>query len=81
MMKNIYILSTLIFILLFLMVDNSTENTRLVDSTIDLVKVDKSDRKMYLMFQNQVFKAYQIALGDNPKGHKEQKGDQKTPEG
>ena len=63
------------------MVESSMVNTSNVDSTIDLVKVDKSDRKMYLMFQNQVFKAYQIALGDNPKGHKEQKGDQKTPEG
>ncbi|WP_165313587.1 L,D-transpeptidase family protein [Vibrio ziniensis] len=47
----------------------------------DLVKVDKSKRRMYLLFQGEVFKEYRIALGKNPKGHKQQEGDQRTPEG
>ncbi|MFV0449149.1 MAG: murein L,D-transpeptidase family protein [Vibrio sp.] len=47
----------------------------------DLVKVDKSKRRMYLLFQGEVFKQYRIALGKSPKGHKLQEGDQRTPEG
>ncbi|MCV6621559.1 MAG: L,D-transpeptidase family protein [Cellvibrionaceae bacterium] len=48
---------------------------------IDLVKVDKSERKMYLLKDGQVVKEYRIALGANPKGHKQQEGDERTPEG
>lgn len=47
----------------------------------DLVKVDKSERKMYLLKNNVVIKTYHISLGANPKGHKQQEGDEKTPEG
>lgn len=47
----------------------------------DLVKVDKSDRRMYLMENGNIVKVYHIALGANPKGHKIQEGDEKTPEG
>ncbi|MCP4323569.1 MAG: L,D-transpeptidase family protein [Alteromonadales bacterium] len=48
---------------------------------VDLVKVDKSDNKMYLLAHGKVVKEYHVAFGENPKGHKEQEGDQKTPEG
>jgi murein L,D-transpeptidase YafK len=48
---------------------------------IDLVKVDKSENKLYLIENNQVIKEYRAAFGANPKGHKEQQGDGKTPEG
>lgn len=41
-----------------------------VDAEFDLVKVDKSDRKMYLMSGDAVVKEYHIALGANPRGHK-----------
>jgi len=51
------------------------------DTLIDLVKVDKSERKMYLLYQDKVIKEYSIALGDKPEGHKQQEGDEKTPEG
>ncbi len=50
-------------------------------SQVDLVKVDKSKRRMYLMAQGEVVKEYRIALGKSPKGHKHQEGDQRTPEG
>ncbi|WP_073603984.1 L,D-transpeptidase family protein [Vibrio aerogenes] len=50
-------------------------------ASVDLVKVDKSERIMYLMNGNQVVKQFRIALGANPKGHKRQQGDEKTPEG
>lgn len=48
---------------------------------IDLVKVDKSERKMYLLTNGEIIKEYKISLGDNPKGHKQQEGDERTPEG
>src|SRR5688572_17485777 len=49
--------------------------------TIDLVKVDKSDRVLSLMSQGSVVATFPIVLGGNPVGHKQQEGDQRTPEG
>ncbi len=51
------------------------------DPIADKVLVDKSERKMWLIKNNKKYKEYKIALGDSPKGHKEQQGDEKTPEG
>jgi murein L,D-transpeptidase YafK len=48
---------------------------------IDLVKVDKSDRALSLMSQGKVVARFPIVLGGNPAGHKQQEGDQRTPEG
>ena len=50
-------------------------------SGVDLVKVDKSKRRMYLMDNGEVVREYRIALGARPKGHKQYEGDQRTPEG
>ncbi len=48
---------------------------------VDLVKVDKSESRMYLLDGERVVKEYHVAFGANPKGHKQQEGDEKTPEG
>ncbi len=48
---------------------------------VNLVKVDKSERKMYLIDNEKIIKEYDIALGASPQGHKQQEGDEKTPEG
>ncbi|WP_370979485.1 murein L,D-transpeptidase family protein [Agaribacterium sp. ZY112] len=48
---------------------------------VDLVQVDKSERKMYLYSGGTLVKEYDVAFGENPKGHKTQEGDEKTPEG
>ncbi|WP_341662068.1 L,D-transpeptidase family protein [Vibrio sp.] len=48
---------------------------------VDLVKVDKSKRRMYLIDDHQIIREFRIALGKSPKGHKRQEGDQRTPEG
>lgn len=48
---------------------------------VDLVKVDKSENMMYLMEGDVIVKQYHVAFGANPKGHKQQEGDEKTPEG
>ena len=45
------------------------------------VQVHKADRKMYLFHNDRVLKAYDIALGFAPQGHKQFEGDGKTPEG
>ena len=47
----------------------------------DQIKVDKSERKLWLLNQGIIFREYPIALGDSPKGHKVQEGDERTPEG
>ncbi len=36
---------------------------------------------MYLLAGGKVIKEYYVAFGANPKGHKQQEGDEKTPEG
>lgn len=48
---------------------------------VDLVKINKSEKTMYLMDGDKVIKKYKVAFGANPKGHKEEEGDEKTPEG
>lgn len=50
-------------------------------ASVDLVKVDKSENLMYLLDNNKIIKRYHVAFGDSPKGHKQQEGDEKTPEG
>ncbi|GAA5214085.1 murein L,D-transpeptidase family protein [Corallincola platygyrae] len=47
----------------------------------DHVVVVKSKREMTLYQGDNPLKTYHIALGGNPKGHKQQEGDQRTPEG
>ena len=50
-------------------------------SRVDLVRVDKSDRELTLLSQGKVIATFEIALGGNPTGHKQQEGDERTPEG
>ena len=45
---------------------------------VDLVRVDKSENKMYLLDGEKVIKKYHVAFGQTPEGHKEQKGDEKN---
>lgn len=47
----------------------------------DRILVKKGERRLYLMHNNEPFRAYQIALGYQPSGHKRRQGDGRTPEG
>jgi murein L,D-transpeptidase YafK len=47
----------------------------------DLIVVEKSARALLLMKGGQLIRAYSIALGGDPRGHKVQEGDGRTPEG
>ncbi len=48
---------------------------------IDLVRVKKSEAKLYLMKSGKIVRVYHVVLGAHPKGHKQKKGDERTPEG
>jgi murein L,D-transpeptidase YafK len=52
-----------------------------LSANVDNVLVVKSTRTMYLLSKGNKVKTYSIALGRNPVGHKQQKGDERTPEG
>ena len=47
----------------------------------DKVVVLKGARKLMLMDDGKVLKTYSIVLGENPRGHKQREGDERTPEG
>lgn len=64
----------LIFILL-------SPSFALAASKADMVVVNKSEYFLYLKKDGKTLKKYPIVLGANPKGHKKQKGDERTPEG
>lgn len=52
-----------------------------VGTIADSIVVFKSERKMHIYKEKKLLKSYNISLGDNPVGHKEKEGDEKTPEG
>jgi murein L,D-transpeptidase YafK len=47
----------------------------------DRVVVKKGERKLQLLKAGNVVREYRVNLGDNPYGHKERQGDERTPEG
>lgn len=47
----------------------------------DLIRVDKSDRRLELLRYGTVIRSYRVSLGDAPEGHKLAEGDERTPEG
>tara|TARA_B100001996_G_C18661181_1_gene593155 strand:- start:1632 stop:2126 length:495 start_codon:yes stop_codon:yes gene_type:complete len=51
------------------------------EDNIDIIVVKKSERVLYAVKDDKIIKKYNIALGQNPVGHKAKEGDKKTPEG
>ncbi len=47
----------------------------------DFVLVEKGDRELHLMRDGSIFRTFDIALGIQPRGDKQQEGDFRTPEG
>ena len=47
----------------------------------DMVIVEKSESRLYLMRAGEAFASFRVAFGANPEGHKQQQGDERTPEG
>ena len=47
----------------------------------DFVLVIKSESRLYLIRDGKEFASFKVAFGSNPRGHKQQQGDERTPEG
>jgi murein L,D-transpeptidase YafK len=47
----------------------------------DLIRVDKSERRLELLRDGEVIRRYRVSFGARPQGHKQQEGDERTPEG
>lgn len=47
----------------------------------DLVRVSKSESKLYLLNKGQTFASFHVVFGRNSLGSKQQEGDHRTPEG
>jgi murein L,D-transpeptidase YafK len=48
---------------------------------VDFIYVKKSEKYMSLYESGEEMRRYKIALGASPEGHKQQEGDERTPEG
>ncbi len=48
---------------------------------VSRILIEKGERRLTLISKGKALKSYKIALGRNPNGPKERKGDNKTPEG
>ena len=51
------------------------------DQTADSVLVVKSESRLYLYHEGKELTSFKVAFGSNPEGHKQQQGDERTPEG
>ncbi len=47
----------------------------------DMVLVIKSESKLFLKKRGKIIRAYSVAFGAKPEEHKQQEGDERTPEG
>jgi murein L,D-transpeptidase YafK len=68
------IVATTIVMLLYLGIAHS-------EQTADLVVVEKSKSRLYLLRKGEAYASFHVAFGSNPKGHKQEQGDGRTPEG
>ena len=66
----------ILFILLLLYSAEAQSNKK-----ADLVVVVKSEYRLYLIRDGKLFESFPVVFGSNPKGHKQQQGDERTPEG
>lgn len=56
-------------------------STRANPLLADAVLVKKGQRRLYLLHHGKPFRTYRVSLGIDPVGHKERRGDNRTPEG
>ena len=62
-------------------VDSIYETAQASTRPVDMVLVRKSVHQMELIKDHKILKKYFVALGKSPKGHKQHRGDRRTPEG
>lgn len=78
-MKKLIILISLLISLCVLYSFCSKEN--IIPKNITLIKVYKKKRFLEVYTESKLIKTYKISLGQDPIGHKQYEGDNKTPEG
>lgn len=69
------------FIIFFILLSTVSLDVESALPYADKVLVKKAERKMFLLKNGNPYREYIISLGDSPKGHKQQEGDERTPEG
>ncbi len=47
----------------------------------DEVLVSKTDKRLHLIKDKKILRSFDVVFGENPIGHKQQEGDERTPEG
>jgi murein L,D-transpeptidase YafK len=65
----------------FLKLDRRAPAMAQASERADNVLVEKAARRVTLLREGQPLKTYAMSLGGHPLGHKQQEGDQRTPEG
>jgi murein L,D-transpeptidase YafK len=70
-MKKVFVI---LYFILFFSLTSGIEKA-------DSVLIIKSESKLFLMKNGKVIGKYHTSFGANPKGHKQQEGDERTPEG
>ena len=75
---SIKALGTFVIIALFLALP--TQNS-MGGQKADAVLVVKSEKRLYLLNNGEKIFSFRVTFGDNPKGHKQKRGDERTPEG
>ena len=74
-MKVVVKIIAVVFVLLFYV------GAAYSEQRADMVIVEKSESRLYLMRDGEAFASFHVAFGANPEGHKQQQGDERTPEG
>lgn len=67
-----------LFIILLLVLQTASGET---EEKADAVLVVKSEKRLYLMRDGVQLASFPVTFGGQPTGHKEERGDQRTPEG
>lgn len=71
----------MIRMLLMVLLSLVSLNAWTAPATVEQLLIHKQERKLEVISNGQVIRSYRIALGRQPVGHKQQSGDNRTPEG
>ena len=79
--RLLFLLTALTGVALGLVAANRPPSPLPPGAEADRIVVDKSDRTLTLLADDTVLATYRVSLGGAPVGHKQQEGDERTPEG
>ncbi|WP_462322466.1 L,D-transpeptidase family protein [Halochromatium sp.] len=79
--QSLWLVLTIMLVIVGLSAGCASKPAATSSPYVDSVLVKKSKRTMELHKDGAVYRTYRISLGDQPRGHKIQEGDERTPEG